>query len=281
MNTDPQKQTTVPVEQATKQERSVTVQVLTIGKRQVTQALYRQLVDENVIDYDTGNLKGEVWGWVNMHVGECDEKKPHLHTIWERDGQLRRACAYEQCWESAYYGELRREFAYLVDAYVRYIALSGKTFPNWKWRDPLTFQLGGRWVKIDVGDTIEDLWSTPERVKYLQDKLQVAKGEKPSSSPLALFVSKQKSVQEIEKDLQDLQSEERRAKLFTYIDHSLEEALHMLSHIKKESPSRENIYARAKIVATELTGIEQTWKQSYQTIQDAGQLFIAVSGVWK
>lgn len=90
----------LPASEATIQERQVSVSVLTIGTKQVTQSLYKQIATEYVIDVNTGLLKGKVWGWINLH-GEsikgwiCNVNHPHYHVIWENNGQLRR-CAVEQ-----------------------------------------------------------------------------------------------------------------------------------------------------------------------------------------
>ena len=54
-------QNVIPVDEATIQERQVTVNVLTIGSKQVTQTLYKQLLEENVISEETGKLEGIVW----------------------------------------------------------------------------------------------------------------------------------------------------------------------------------------------------------------------------
>lgn len=273
MNTDPQKQTIVPAESATKQERSVTVQVLTIGKRQVTQALYRQLVDENVIDQDTGNLKGEVWGWVNMHVGECNEKKPHLHVIWERDGSLRRACSYESWWESKHYSKLRSELVYLAEAYIAYIALSGKSFPNWKPGEKLFFTVNAIQISLLVPSTIVEWWSLLLRVKQLQKELEAEQTTPPNL--------RSRSLQTIQEELNQAQGEKRDFASERFLSDTLENALHHPHYPGGFAPSQESVYEQMKVRASELASIEQTWKQSYQTIQDAGQLFIAVSGVWK
>jgi len=82
---------TIPVEEASIQRRQLTVEVLTLDKRQVTQSLYKQIVEEDVIDQYTGTIKGIVWGWVNLH-NDCHHMNgEHFHAIWEDNGNLKRS----------------------------------------------------------------------------------------------------------------------------------------------------------------------------------------------
>jgi len=81
-------QNVLPIEKTSIQERQVTVQVLTIGTRQVTQSLFNQLMSRSLVDEYTGELNGIIWGWVNLHK-DCNYKSSdHFHTVWEKDGQL-------------------------------------------------------------------------------------------------------------------------------------------------------------------------------------------------
>ncbi|MFH9768460.1 hypothetical protein ACH4N4_19475 [Streptomyces microflavus] len=74
---------------------SIQVQALTIGKKQVTLAVFRQLEDANIINTLDAGLAGEPWGRVNYHPDKCADDKEHLHVVWEKDGELRRATVYE------------------------------------------------------------------------------------------------------------------------------------------------------------------------------------------
>src|SRR5947209_9183628 len=85
---------TIPTNTAMIQERQVSIQVLTIGTKQVTQSLYKQLVEAQVIGKDL-ILNGHIWGWVNLHA-DCKNEE-HLHVIWESNDQLKRSCVTRQC----------------------------------------------------------------------------------------------------------------------------------------------------------------------------------------
>ena len=70
---------------------SVEIKTLTIGRKQMTLAVFRQLLQEQVISADFTKFKGSVWGHVNYFWGDCQEAG-HLHIIWQNGHELRRAC---------------------------------------------------------------------------------------------------------------------------------------------------------------------------------------------
>lgn len=80
--------------EATVKTAAVEVKALTIAGRQVTLSVYRQLKDEPVLDEDTVTLRGVPWGMVNYFWGDCAKAPEHLHVVWQKADQLRRACVY-------------------------------------------------------------------------------------------------------------------------------------------------------------------------------------------
>ncbi|OLD63812.1 MAG: hypothetical protein AUF65_01510 [Chloroflexi bacterium 13_1_20CM_50_12] len=82
---------TIPVEEARVQKWSLSISVLTLNERQITQTLYKQLIEEAVVNERTGELKGPVWGWVNLHNDCWYRNNQHFHAIWEDNGELKRA----------------------------------------------------------------------------------------------------------------------------------------------------------------------------------------------
>jgi hypothetical protein len=69
---------------------SVEVKTLTIGARQVTQGIFKQLIEEPLIAED-GTLNGVPWGRVTWHPDKCDGSREHWHIVWQRGSELRRA----------------------------------------------------------------------------------------------------------------------------------------------------------------------------------------------
>lgn len=69
---------------------TIQVQALTIGKKQVTLAVFRQLQETSLIK-DDGTLLGEPWGIVNYHPDKCADAPAHLHVVWQYGDELRRS----------------------------------------------------------------------------------------------------------------------------------------------------------------------------------------------
>jgi hypothetical protein len=67
---------------------------MTIDDRQVTLALFRQLVEEDLIASHGGGLNGVPWGWVNYHPDRCADDGQHRHVVWQKGDELRRATIY-------------------------------------------------------------------------------------------------------------------------------------------------------------------------------------------
>jgi len=70
---------------------SVEVKTLTISGKQVTLAVFRQLREEELIDWD-GALNGSPWGYVNYHPDKCEGSRwAHRHIVWQRGPELLRS----------------------------------------------------------------------------------------------------------------------------------------------------------------------------------------------
>lgn len=73
---------------------SITIKSLTVDRRQVTMALFRQLISEEIFDWDalfrygTASLRGVGWG----HVRYLIEHSPNeaIHLVWQKGSDLRR-----------------------------------------------------------------------------------------------------------------------------------------------------------------------------------------------
>lgn len=83
----------IDVDQAKLSKVSVDIQVVRVGGKQMTLAVFRQLVHEPLIDWKTLQLRGVPWGWVNYHK-DCRFGK-HLHIIWQAGNRLLRSDVYQ------------------------------------------------------------------------------------------------------------------------------------------------------------------------------------------
>ena len=79
---------------------TVEIKTLTITGKQVTLAVFRQLIEEDLIAED-GTLDGIPWGTVNYHPDKCGtgdywKDHPHWHVVWQKGGELRRSLVRTQ-----------------------------------------------------------------------------------------------------------------------------------------------------------------------------------------
>jgi len=82
----------ITTKEATIRTATVALKTLAISGKQVTLSVFRQLIDEDLIDPYTGKLNGVPWGTVNYFWGDCEPD--HLHVVWQKGSELRRACTY-------------------------------------------------------------------------------------------------------------------------------------------------------------------------------------------
>jgi hypothetical protein len=61
----------------------VSLCTLTIDGKRLSSALFKQITTEQLIDEETGEVRGRAIGWLNIHQPSCPEF-PHLHVLWIR-----------------------------------------------------------------------------------------------------------------------------------------------------------------------------------------------------
>jgi hypothetical protein len=97
--------------EASIQTATVDVKVIRIGQRQMTLSVFRQLKKEALIDWDVDErvyqLRGQPWGLVNYCPGCCKQYE-HLHVVWQKDNELRRASVVLNWYEDE---DLRADYA--------------------------------------------------------------------------------------------------------------------------------------------------------------------------
>lgn len=76
---------------ATIKTASVEIKVLTLNGKQVTLALFRQLPEKSLIDFNTFQLNGIPWGHINYHPDQCREERTHVHVLWQFQSTLYRS----------------------------------------------------------------------------------------------------------------------------------------------------------------------------------------------
>jgi hypothetical protein len=91
---------------------SARIRMLMVSDKDLTESVFRQLIEEPIIAADGRSLNGHPWGRVNFHPDGCaPERNPrdqrlmedHWHVVWQRDDALRRSAVsyeYRQLFES-------------------------------------------------------------------------------------------------------------------------------------------------------------------------------------
>jgi hypothetical protein len=90
------------VQQAEIHTATVSIRTLTINRKQMTLATFRQLLEADLISGRTGEFRGSPWGVVNY----CPDKTKcarfdqceHLHVIWQFGDDLLRATIAHPEW---------------------------------------------------------------------------------------------------------------------------------------------------------------------------------------
>jgi len=67
------------------------IRTLTINGKRMTAAFYRQIIEEDLIDEETGELRGTPLGFVHLHQKESCPDCPHRHILWMGEQGLRHA----------------------------------------------------------------------------------------------------------------------------------------------------------------------------------------------
>jgi len=261
-------QTTLLPENTAIQERPVNIKVLTVGTKQVTQALYHQLVEEQLFDKNA-QIQGNVWGWVNLHTSCSSNKDQHLHAIYEREGSLKRCCVFASHSNSSDYKQLQKRLDHAGEAYVYAVALEGHGFTsNGKpcMGTPLRFKVkeGIKSIEVYPFNSVYELWKLRDDVKRYRKELNEAEQDETALYSLELAKGR------LDRGLKSLAGVET-------------EVLRRLAECSedKDLPTSELAWTHFEHTVDEIANFEKAWKQSFQKLQSADQLFIAVSGVWK
>jgi hypothetical protein len=88
---------------------TVTIQAMKVGKRQMTQSIFRQLPEERIVDDENIVLTGTPWGWVNYHWSGVDHRAKHF--IFQRGNGLYR-CPFLMRVSASFFEEARQPFGY-------------------------------------------------------------------------------------------------------------------------------------------------------------------------
>jgi hypothetical protein len=97
----------VEIAGASVQTVAITIKALHIGRKQMTQSVFRQLLNEPIWNPHNRVLRGTPWGFIQYFWTGCGMDGPHLHVVWQKESELRRTCVSEREGESEHKSYLR------------------------------------------------------------------------------------------------------------------------------------------------------------------------------
>lgn len=174
----------IQAQEAVIKTATVQVKALTISGRQVTLSVFRQLQDEPLVCLD-GTIVGTPWGRVNYFWGRCLEFE-HLHVVWEREGELRRACVspshprpywFEDEFRAVWEGHLKKALPREERDPIWYPLSTGVR--NWRERErAMTDFMGQRNATKEDGERLTGLWEQHDRIYRALNAKHVAMKQK-------------------------------------------------------------------------------------------------------
>jgi hypothetical protein len=84
----------ITVEDVLIKTASIEVKILTLTRKQVTQAVFRQLDKVHFVNLETFEFEGKLWGRINYH-DSCREGLEHMHIVWQREDHLLHGIVYK------------------------------------------------------------------------------------------------------------------------------------------------------------------------------------------
>jgi hypothetical protein len=276
-------QMTLLTENATIQERQVTVRVLTIGTKQVTQTLYHQLVRESVLD-ENAEIKGPIWGWVNIH-NDCNIKEtPHLHVVWENDGMLKRCTVHQSHITSNAYKSLEQKLDETGEAYVCAVALEGHWFKNKEGetpRSPIRLLVNDTIVPVYYSSSVDTYRGRRSSASDAEKEFQKLKEMSSEDFPFSYYTSKEDALRSAQLKMEHSQRwcEEVQMDVLR----TVEKVTGKISDgfAWSDFTLSNSLFAKMQEIDRAMKVYEHTWKKNYAALEASGQLFVAVSGVWK
>jgi hypothetical protein len=82
----------IQIKTPTVKTTTVSVKNVMIGKRQLTQRVFNQIINEDIFDVEKPEtLKGDAWGFVNYQQGGYHNLNDYKHILWvNKKGELRK-----------------------------------------------------------------------------------------------------------------------------------------------------------------------------------------------
>jgi hypothetical protein len=148
---------------------SVEIKTLTVSGKQVTLAVFRQLLEQPLVRED-GTLAGQPWGIVNYHPDKCaGSPVRHWHVVWQEGSELRRSGETAHADFGVFSPEEADQF---VTSCVYDVLTTGGT-PHFQGSPPLSQWAGADRVEIPTDHgfpaVIEISWLVRKAIRSAED----------------------------------------------------------------------------------------------------------------
>ena len=121
----------ITAEEALIRTATVEIKAITISGKQMTLAVFRQLEEESIIDFDSGMLVGVPWGRVNYCGKDCPDRE-HVHVLWQKGNELRRCIIEHRCEDNYALREMKNELSRHEAGLVQRMVLDGVDTVRWQ-----------------------------------------------------------------------------------------------------------------------------------------------------
>jgi len=129
---------------------SVQIKTLTVSGKQVTLAVFRQLIEEHIFDFTIGGLRGVGWGHVRYLIDALPDQAINL--VWQRGDELRRCIVDRELpYAPGWHWDQQRVDAFLAnpirntDSYREHHSFCARDIRT-AWGEDLSDSLAGRFT---------------------------------------------------------------------------------------------------------------------------------------
>jgi hypothetical protein len=270
----------ITAREATVKTATVDVKALTISGKQVTLSVFRQLKDESIVDGESADLRGVPWGVVNYFWGDCAKSLPHLHVVWQKGEELRRACAWSSPEIAIGWRERNRDVENWFQAWVLLaisetgvlpVGVSRITETGYR-KNRLYAKIGGRGLSAELSD---------DEAKLLQWKMP----EPPVVRTTKYVLSNPSGFRNVPLDPDELRDAHEQARVQHRDNCKFAQGQRdeLISDIRRQAAHLASPTSAAEVFATltnelipSLVNFERKWKEQYAALADLDHLFIAV-----
>jgi hypothetical protein len=249
----------ITTHEATITTASIEIRTLTLSGKQMTLAVFRQLLKAPLIDEASGHFLGMPWGTVNYHQDchyhprcrscayvDVHGPKDHLHVVWQTGQELRQAVVPHEC-PRCLLTDLMDELEAMAVTLYRLRTRQG-FWPSW-WKSPGHYRTGRLVHSVNAGERqITITINVPQDLQEVWDlRVKAESGGAGRENRDAILAAIDQAMLKVRQALADEAEADWRT-------------------IQKDIEARALGFAQ----------LQQHWQKRYDELSQLDQLFIAV-----